>query len=736
MAFPLEPTQVLGHLRLHLGKENLPPVTFNIARHVHSPPQSRAPRRKRLHPRHETPVPVTPIDADTLILTTEALLELVKERRFAISKLFARRPGDSDDSDIDDGLIRALDDDNNLVAVALLHDDATVKAHPLPRRRRVLDLLVVSDFGVLVDKDGRVVRKITSDDEFELAGEEENDDYDDGYDDDALLLLDSAFTDIDALLMMLLLMLPELFIDLGTFDYSKLRKKSSLRPLLRPLLKPLKEKLTVLLRKLTLTFEKMTPNDASTTSALSHMIQAKLKPTGHPHPLSYYAFVGEGALAMVTVFVPDHDRIEVQVNVNAAIADCIGYILWSLVRAEVPVSLINPNQWQLELVDEDGEDYGTFGLLNRTRIFSLYNNPPYVAIKQALAVDAATNETTTPLAMEYKVSLAALEKRQLQVTTKVDGEDRTLVRVLVAHDLNFIYVHPNATMGQVLKDFCAREQLDFNKYKLREIEMPVPNNRIALLLLPVPQGATQYGRILSDDALVGDLANNAVELMPIRNQYNSQITPGSSMQITPSNQVLESSALGHLAPPTPKQSGQRNGQGKPKPQIGQMGKGTSQAHRRTSTKFSLDEFFKQSEPTNILALWFKWRVWRKKPAMLNKIEKLLIIDGDYIHLAPGETPETFLLHDYHHLSHYHYTKFYKQMSNKTSSFHIAHLIKVKQNVKNPAALKIVVIKHVNNDVKDIEKKYYLEAENERQCKDIIDKLQLAQQVYNLSQLNT
>ena len=124
--------------------------------------------------------------------------------------------------------------------------------------------------------------------------------------------------------------------------------------------------------------------------------------------------------------------------------------------------------------------------------------------------------------------------------------------------------------------------------------------------------------------------------------------------------------------------------------------------------------------------------------MLNKIEKLLIVDGDYIHLAPLEEHQDHMFlpgHDHHHLSHYNYSKFYKQMLEKTLSFHVAHLLKVKQNAKLPSHLKIVVKKVSKDETKDIKKKYFLEAESELQCKDIIDKLHYAQQMYSLSQMN-
>lgn len=801
MAFPLEAMQVLSTLQsIHdNGSQLLPPITFLMARHLHGAldPHPRAvtnntrkkKRRLRPPPPQAPPPPeptatkgkLAPLDTENSVLTIEdvpiladqytiderqqrpGLAEGEKLGKFAIPKFFKGRTDDTDsDSDIDDGEIKILpgigdentDDDGDLtekdtlMAVPYFGTDESSHppAEPRPRRsrRRMLDLLALLanlDFGVWVDKNGNPVRKIDSNDALDedLGITEDSMD-----DDDSMVLLDLAFTDIDALLMMLLLALPELFIgDLGAFDFGKQKKKPFSDTYLRTLTlsrphQPSysaktvhRERLTASLRKPTLHFEKVDVKAPLTLLSLSSIIHAKLS-ANTSNPLNYYAFVNSGdgnKMATIGIFIPPQENVvlTIEANENVAVADCIGYVLLKLTEKGEKLSLINPNHWQLELVDEDGEEYGAFGLLNRTKALASYNNPPYLGLKPVLSeADRQKNDQATPLAMEFKNNLAAIELRKTSmVNMGADEHLRSVLRVLVENDLKFIYVHPEDTLGAVLQQYCAREGLDYNKYKFREIDMPAMPNKVASLLLPVHHEAALTGRYFGDDDRVADVAQNAVELVLVgRNNYNLQITPGLYMHLTPAASELRDKLNSTAVTPVAAQRKRHS---------------TAPSHRKTSTKYSLDDFFKQTELSNLLgALWYKWRVWRKKPTMLNKIEKLLIVDGDYIHLAPLEEHQDHMFlpgHDHHHLSHYNYSKFYKQMLEKTLSFHVAHLLKVKQNAKLPSHLKIVVKKVSKDETKDIKKKYFLEAESELQCKDIIDKLHYAQQMYSLSQMN-
>lgn len=67
---------------------------------------------------------------------------------------------------------------------------------------------------------------------------------------------------------------------------------------------------------------------------------------------------------------------------------------------------------------------------------------------------------------------------------------------------------------------------------------------------------------------------------------------------------------------------------------------------------------------------------------------------------------------------------------KTSSFHITQIVKLKQykGSKNPNHFKIVIEK-VEKD-STIKKKYDLEAVNEQECEDIINKIRWVINIYN------
>ncbi|VVT49163.1 uncharacterized protein SAPINGB_P002134 [Magnusiomyces paraingens] len=96
--------------------------------------------------------------------------------------------------------------------------------------------------------------------------------------------------------------------------------------------------------------------------------------------------------------------------------------------------------------------------------------------------------------------------------------------------------------------------------------------------------------------------------------------------------------------------------------------------------------------------FYRYKVWRRQPmSFIARHERVLTIDGDYIHLVPAEDPAWY-------------------DSLKTSSFHVSQMVKCKTSRKVPTNFKIVVNK--NNGTK----RYDLEAPTKESAEEIVTRL--------------
>lgn len=535
------------------------------------------------------------------------------------------------------------------------------------------------------------------------------------------------------------------------------------------------------LEKPSLSFPKVEPKISDTIHAsnLSSMILSRFKSTT-VNPLNYYLFVdgtvsaNSSRATQLNVFLPPKTKPTLKnlsIDRSVSIADCIGFILLNLLKlSEVSElndpSFLNPNFWRLELVDEDGENYGSFGVLDRNRTFASYNNPKDLAlcrVKDVVEIDR--NETLSPLPIEFKQNLTAFERKKKSID---QGDDEVpKVELLVSvfeYDNSGIPIKVsfkaprNYTMGQVLKDFCVQRGLITTEYRFKVVEAD-----------------GRKSRFVKDVELCGNLHLTILELVPSdtkfnlildREEKNSQLKPTTSPDIFPANLTapnitpyndelaakvqdikLESSA-------TPAQNKPEQVKSKQPP------KSTTKSNKEpiASNKY-LDDIIQGNNPqlpTNINSIYFKWKVLKnnskmKKMKLKTFTEKSFIIDGDYIHITPpddlmlknmGESMSQNQLtnfnqhHTYHNLNQQLNRVANKQLM-KTYSFHITQIMKVKQYSKHPTHFRIIVQRQQadgenGSNSKDPMKKFYLVSVSESECSEIISKLRWVLQAYKLS----
>lgn len=547
------------------------------------------------------------------------------------------------------------------------------------------------------------------------------------------------------------------------------------------------------------------PDTVKPESNLSHLIQSRSK-SANVNPLQFYSFANSDIESdnirktAMNIFVPPKltpSKKDLIINDNVSVSDCIGYVLLSLSKLEeflyiaTDVYFMNPNHWRLELVDEDGENFGAFGILDRTRLLSSYNNPRDLAIyKVENAAEILKNEATSPLPKEFKSSLESFEARKNKSNSIIEidsspikaSADEEFVKMIIKGGQILglsgtidIFTPVKSSIEELLVTFCSKYKLDPGKYKLREIVSTDGrrNNMVKEALQPETfrRRSVISSRSLNPSTIVSQLDTHLLELVPtdthhsklaqqasVESSFVPGITPTDSSYnvegITPPKKQLEE-RLGSLALESTKG---RNSSIESAESISHIIKRTplETIRRQVNSNKYLEEIISGKNPqlpTTVNDIYLKWKVWRKKPTILNKIEKSLIIDGDYIHLTPSEdttwkkTPLDSSFsenqghgsghHNHHHyLHHYNYSNYYNKLMMKTSSFHITQITKLKQykNSKNPNHFKIVIKKEMEN-VQAIKKKYDLEAVNEAECEDIINKIKYVLQVYNMSNMN-
>lgn len=544
-------------------------------------------------------------------------------------------------------------------------------------------------------------------------------------------------------------------------------------------------------------------------SNLSSLIQSRFK-LSNKNPLNYFSYINTDSLVdgskkvKIDIFLPPKTTPEIkqmEISSGVSIVDCIGYILMVLSNRrnaeKFDVQSMNPNSWRIELIDEDGELYdSTFGVLDRTRLLSSYNCPNCLALcKVTDEAERARNEVQTPLPLEFKQNLSQYHTKELNTNNNTASMAKSPEKQYDEMKNGTIEVKvgniPGTSTGTFVSFYISSatkiaDLLDLigEQYHFDPSNFLVARKRL--------QSNHKVSGILSDDSEkdlwipltdnsldLAHLSSNVFRLVPnVSNKYNTltkgDLNMGSILEsgITPSATYTPAG----ITPPPVKQLegkfhemaiGLNDGDEPPNQDKSNRSNNVVKTQAISKSKptvpigdanFNFGDLFHgkgpQQLPATLNTIYFKWKVYRKKSPILNRIEKSLILDGDHIHLAPTddikwkrnpyENPfsssnsnsNSHSHHHHHYLHHYNYSKFYNDTIMKTSSFHITQIVKIKhyKESKNPNHFKIVIEKANETGGKEttIKKKYDLEAQSVAECEEIIEKITWALQVYNLS----
>lgn len=453
-----------------------------------------------------------------------------------------------------------------------------------------------------------------------------------------------------------------------------------------------------------------------TPSAHSSKLTASIKVKNH-NPLDYYIIAsgkGERNALKVSMYMPTSDEPKkpwvIILKPDTVVATAIGFALYSYVtekrQPDLPLDDLNPNKWNLCMVDEDGDLDDDFTVV-RTRVLSTYGSDEFALVK-ASENEARENERLTPAKISRPSPSFSQQDHEASATqgpVLVPVVSRT-VRVyaypydeIVSKPVMTFSVDSTARIGQVLAKVCSERGVDQQMFTFQ-----IPGTRILVI----------------NSSEIGSLPQANLELTPKRvitagNGYDpNSIVSASRVSVSvPKSTPLSSSSSAATIQPSlagPSFGGIGSSIGAP------VGSGLSgpawnrhkQIQKQAENNADMSLIRSSLGPEALLtgAGYQKYFIWRRQPmSFISRHERILAIDGEYVHIMPSEDRAWF-------------------DSPKTSSFHINKIIKCKQSTKVPVNFKIVIMKTSGP------KRYDLEAVSPAVALEIVTKLRRLAQKYH------
>jgi hypothetical protein len=401
------------------------------------------------------------------------------------------------------------------------------------------------------------------------------------------------------------------------------------------------------------------------TSNLSSQIRAKQ--ASFDNPLEQYIAASgksERRPLKLRMYMPScydpRTPWEVVIRTDVNVANAIGFALYcytSLKREPpLPEELKDANAWNMRIVEDDGEPDEDFPALDRVRLISAFSFDEF-ALVRATPKQIKENEQITP---NTKKPVA---KRENGDDTGQESASDTYAEIRVyQYPFNDMIspvfwtrvVSSKTTMVKILQQVCEEKMMDENAYSLKIAGTTI-------------------------------LVSSNMEVESLQGQYNLELTP--RRVITKAN--------GYEAPAEQITSSPSNA--RIYSELASRGAQAARAQRASGrqSRTANDMFTSDSL---VAAGYQKYTIWRRQPmSFISRHERILAIDGEYVHIMPSEDKTWF-------------------DSPKTSSFHIGQIIKCKQSRKMPNNFKVVVMKTSGP------KRYDLEAISPAQSAEIVSKL--------------
>ncbi|EEB05122.2 stress activated MAP kinase interacting protein Sin1 [Schizosaccharomyces japonicus yFS275] len=413
---------------------------------------------------------------------------------------------------------------------------------------------------------------------------------------------------------------------------------------------PTESELSVLTKQ-----ERKEPTTDAPVSALTTIFQRNsLRKTSNPLVDSFAMLSGKTLdnPLKVDIYCPFSEEpekpLKIMLKPSVTVEEAIGYILYEYIengqKPELPKEQQNPNYWNLRIVEDDGEIDEDFPSLDRHRPLAKFSFDAF-ALAQASENQIKENQQANPFppTSEQKEPSVVenIQQTRPSDSSNVSSEslsDKDYGVFHVVHVRLFPYnetarstaieVTKDTRLSSVLIQVCRIHQLERSKYVLRisGTELYVPTDKTFQLLDGFPDL---------------DLVKQKYRDRRALGQANHAPSPGTS---------LYGSTTHDLLPPS----------------------------------FNATDIVSSNA-------YQKFIVWRKQPmSFMSRHERLLAIDGEYVHIMPSESKTIF-------------------ETSKTSSVHASSITKCKQSRKSPFNFKMIVSKSRETKRYDFEAMSQIEA---------------------------
>ncbi len=358
-------------------------------------------------------------------------------------------------------------------------------------------------------------------------------------------------------------------------------------------------------------------------SALTSQIRTKDATLEDPLA-SYAAFTGKGELEPLSARIYRPSGLEpkkpfaIIVKRDITVADAIGYALYYYktkgIRPPLTNEEKNPDRWTLKIVEDDGEPDLDFPALERSRTLQKYGFDEFalveaaaasVEMEQSSALNNTMSKTSTDVIEAIGASSLKLDSIGADVNMSTSKPSMRLgpesgISCLIKVKMSIGGEHPRGItvscttetyIGEILERICKKSNLDKSQYSLRD---------------------TYTSVLIPPDRTVGTLQNHLQLELVKRRLYADEVAT------TLSNSSTLYSPLVF---------------------------GTPKTRRRSVLQAA-------QSGSDILtsATYQRYFVWRRIPmSFMSRHERILSIDGEYVHIMPSEqkgifeTPKTVSL---------------------------------------------------------------------------------------------
>lgn len=444
-------------------------------------------------------------------------------------------------------------------------------------------------------------------------------------------------------------------------------------------------------------------------SGLTALIKAQESAEVNPLEKRFGILSGKGDLKPLKLKIyrpsstkPSHP-FEVVIKNTATVLEAIGFSLLRYTEdkrtPELTLDQMDPNLWTLRIVEDDGELDEDFPALERTRPISKFTFDEF-ALVEATASQIAENRALTPDPLGSRGALKTIPEVHVEsasgpssahglmngsnlsaIPSGVSTMHSSLAPSTMPNTASSIRAAPRAPgapvllkirlrpdppnsaaaltqntvldvttetyLGDVLDQVCSRRNLDKSIYTLRLAgsNIIVPSDRTIESL----QGRT--------------------ELLLVRKR--------------PADLLMDTSAPRSMTPNAPI-----------------MVPNTYAGSKLGLGEQSSNNLAKYIPDIVTSSTYQRWIVWRRQPmSFMGRQERVLAIDGEYVHISPSETKTIF-------------------ESPKTTSLHVGQIVGCKQSRKIPVNFKIMIIKAGQT------KRYDFEATRAQEAETVVSKIKM------------